>query len=194
MVRYSSRFWGELLVKFCGSPSGLLWEVEMWEKQDQTVCRREGTNMNEIAALLTSFSHLQNIAKAMLNLRDMAKLNEKIIELQSAIITAQQQAIAIQQSHATLETKTRDLEAECMRLKDWSAEKQNYICRQIASGIFAYLDNGVVHDFQKAHKYCCNCFDQGQKSLLQESHEPPGRVVHCPRCKFKTKFTRYWAS
>src|SRR5713226_6810635 len=126
--------------------------------------------MNEIAALLTSFTHLQNIAKAMLNLRDFEKLNAVVIELQSAIITAQQQTIGIQQSHAALETKAHNLEAECMRLKDWSAEKQKYTCREIATGVFAYMESSVVADFQDAHKLCCHCFDQGQKSLLQQSN------------------------
>lgn len=80
--------------------------------------------MNEIAALLTSFTHLQNIAKALVTLRDFEKLNATVLELQNAIITAQQQTIGIQQSHAALEAKTGELEAECMRLKDWSDEKQ----------------------------------------------------------------------
>src|SRR5947208_488749 len=128
--------------------------------------------MNEIAALLTSFSHLQNIAKALLSLRDFEKLNATVIDLQNAIITAQQQTIAIQQSHTALETKAHDLEAECMRLKDWSAEKQKYACREIATGRFAYVENNIVSNFQNAYKYCCNCFEQGQKSLLQQSDEP----------------------
>jgi hypothetical protein len=72
--------------------------------------------MNEIAALLTSFTHLQNIAKALLNLRDFEKLNATVIELQGAIIAAQQQTIGIQQSYAVMETKVRELEAECVSL------------------------------------------------------------------------------
>jgi len=150
--------------------------------------------MNEIAALLSSFSHLQNIAKTLLNLRDKAKLNEKIIELQSVIITAQTQVMSIQQDSTALETRVRELEAECMRLKDWSAEKQNYTCRRIARGVFAYLQKEAVSNFQDAHKYCCNCFDQGEKSLLQQTTKPleefTVRLV-CPRCKFTVDFDRY---
>jgi hypothetical protein len=148
--------------------------------------------MNEIAALLTSFTALQDIAKAMLNLRDFAKINTKLIELQGAIITAQQQAMAIQQSHAALETKAHDIEAECMRLKDWSAEKQKYTSRSIAKGVFAYVQNDIVADFEQAHKYCCNCFEQGQKSLLQQSEEPHRTVgLTCPRCNTKLVFSHY---
>ena len=148
--------------------------------------------MNEIGALLTSFTHLQNIAKALLALRDFEKLNATVMELQGAIITAQQQTISIQQGYAALDTKARDLEAECMRLKNWSTERQKYTCREIATGIFAYVDNDVVADFQHAHKLCCNCFDQGHKSLLHQSHEERRMIgLNCPRCHFKSAFYVY---
>jgi hypothetical protein len=148
--------------------------------------------MNEIAALLTSFSHLQNIAKTFLELRDLEKLNSKVIELQQAIITAQQQTMTIQQSYTMLEAKTRDLEAQCVRLKDWSGEKQNYTCRAVAQGIFAYVHKEVVTDFENAHKYCSTCFENGEKSILQQSDE--GGLdwsLNCPRCKFKVRFKYY---
>jgi hypothetical protein len=148
--------------------------------------------MSEVAALLTSFSHLQNIAKALLNLRDFEKLNATVIELQGIIITAQQQAIAIQQSHAALETKTHNLEAECMSLKEWRAEKQKYTCREIAIGRFAYVENGIVDNFQSAHKYCPNCFDEGKKSLLQQPDELYFvKGLNCPGCKTKLQFSHY---
>jgi hypothetical protein len=87
--------------------------------------------ISETSALLTSFNAIKDITKAMLSLRDIAEINTKVIELQDAIITAQTQAMSIQQNYSALEAKTRDLEEECMRLKDWSAEKQNYSLRDI---------------------------------------------------------------
>jgi len=148
--------------------------------------------MQEFSALITTFNALQDIAKAMLNLRDFAKINSKLIELQGAIITAQGQAIAIQQSYATLETKTRDLEAECMRLKDWSAEKQKYTIREIATGVFAYVLNEAMPDFERAHKYCCNCFERGQKSILQQSKGPQRNLdLTCQNCRGKLTFHGY---
>ena len=149
----------------------------------------DSISMGEMGALLSTFTHISNIAKAMLKLRDFAQVNSKMIELQGAIIIAQQQAIGIQQGYSALEAKTRELEAECMRLKDWSSEKEKYTAREIASGVFAYVENGVVDDFEQAHKYCSNCFDQGQKSLLQKFRGEKGGIgVKCPRCKFEVKF------
>jgi hypothetical protein len=117
---------------------------------------------------------------------------QRFIELQSIIIAAQQQTLAIQQSHAVLEAKTRDLEAECVRLKDWSREKQNYALREIAPGVFAYAEKQFVGAFQQAHKYCCNCFDHDEKSLLQQTnHMLSGIQLNCPRCPFKAIFNHY---
>jgi hypothetical protein len=149
--------------------------------------------MNEIGALIVTFTHLQTIAKTLLNLRDFEKLNATVIDLQNAIITAQQQAIAMQQGYTVLEAEKRKLEAECMRLKDWSAEKQQYTSRQIAPGVFAYVENKVVSGFQNAHKYCCNCFEQGQKSLLQQDNSIGDLLLKCPRrsCNFMIVFSHY---
>ena len=148
--------------------------------------------MNEITALTVTFTAIQDIAKALINLRDFEKLNAKVLELQHAVITAQQQAIAIQHSYALLETKTRDLEAECVRLKDWSGEKQNYAIREVSTGVFAYTEKKVVGGFQHAHKYCCNCFDQNEKSLLQQTSDMlTGIELSCRRCDFKSVFRHY---
>ena len=148
--------------------------------------------MNELAALLTSLTQLQNIAKALLSLRDFEKLNTTVIELQNAIITAQQQTIAIQGSYTILEAKAHGLEAELVRLKDWSAEKQKYTCREVAKGVFAYVENGDVNDFGHVHKLCCKCFEDGQKSLLQQSNEPQRSIgLNCQRCKSKLVFFSY---
>ena len=45
----------------------------------------------------------------------------------------------------------------------------------IAYGIFAYAKNDSMSDYQRAHKYCCNCFDNYKKSTLQQ-FQPEG---HC---------------
>ena len=149
--------------------------------------------MNEISALTATFTAIQDITKALISLRDFEKLNAKVLELQHAIITAQQQAIAIQQSYTLLEAKTRELEAECMRLKDWSSEKEKYAIREIASGVFAYVEKKQPMDpAQRAHKYCCNCFDRSEKSLLQQTDDIlTGIELSCPRCGFRTVFRHY---
>jgi hypothetical protein len=120
-------------------------------------------------------------------------MNGKVIELQRAILEAQQQAMAVQNDYFTVETKARELEAECMRLKDWSSEKENYSIREIASGTFAYVHKDFMGNFQSAHKYCCTCFECGKKSMLQQTSEMlSGIGIGCPSCDFKAVFHRYF--
>jgi hypothetical protein len=148
--------------------------------------------MNEIAALITSLNALSNITQAAIGLRDSVKINEKLAEVLQALVATNLQAMAVQQGYAALETKIRELQAECTRLQDWSAEKQNYACRLIAKGVFAYIHNEITDQFEQAHKYCCNCFDQGQRSLLQQSEELHRTLgLYCPRCRTKLVFNAY---
>src|SRR5258706_1802258 len=106
--------------------------------------------ISETAGLLTSFKAIYEISNALLGIRDSVQMNTKILELQGAIISAQQQAMAIQQGYATLEAKTNDIEAECKRLRDWSSEKENYTIHEIAFGVFAYIQKDFVGKYHSA--------------------------------------------
>lgn len=91
--------------------------------------------------------------------------------------------ISEQQDHSLLTTKINELEKECMRLKDWSAEKENYKREQIATGVFAYIEKNYMGKLENAHKLCCNCFDKTIKSTLQEDATPRAHWIRhliCP--------------
>lgn len=118
---------------------------------------------------LSSLSAALNIGKTLAGIRDSAKLQEAIMQFNSAIIDAQSKIISSQSEQSSLTTKVQELEKECMRLKDWSTERKRYIREQIAPGVFAYIENNFVGHFQDAHKLCCNCFDKSIQSTLQQS-------------------------
>ena len=145
--------------------------------------------MSDISGLISSFQALYSLAKSMLDIREFQNLNAKVVELQQIIISAQNQAMTAQQSHSVQSERIRELENECMRLKDWSAEKQRYSAREIAPGVFAHVENVFVGNFQHAHKLCSHCFYQHERSPVQESAEEHRRIsLSCFRCKGKVKF------
>ena len=109
---------------------------------------------------MSSLSTASSIAKTMLELRDFQQINSKVIELQQAIISAQQQVLSGQSEQATLAEKIQALENECTRLKDWTVERTRYTRREIGEGVFAYVANDQAGTLQSAHKLCCNCFDK----------------------------------
>ena len=123
-----------------------------------------------IPQALSSLSATLNIGKALVIARDVTERQELISQFNSAIIDTQAKLMAAQSEQAALSTKINELEQECMRLKDWKAEREKYSRKEIAPGVFAYIANGFVGEFQNAHKYCCNCFDSYKKSTLQQFH------------------------
>jgi hypothetical protein len=140
---------------------------------------------------LSSLSVALNIAKGLVEIRDSAKLQEAVIQFNSIIIDAQSKIISSQNEQSALTEKINQLEQECMRLKNWETERQKYSRKEIANGVFAYIENDFTGKLQNAHKYCCNCFDNFKKSTLQQFHIDVGRKLglschnKCPDLVFR---------
>lgn len=120
---------------------------------------------------MASLNAASNMISALVGLRDFAKYATQLNELHSHIIKANTTIISEQQSHLAMTARIQELEKECMRLKDWSAEKERYSRKQIANGVFAYIENESVEPLQNAHKLCCNCFNKTIQSTLQQEHK-----------------------
>lgn len=131
--------------------------------------------IESVPAALSSLSAASNIISGLIKLRDFTKHAATLSDLQSCIVEANSHIIAEQQAHSALSAKIDELEKETMRLKNWDAEREKYTRREIATGVFAYVDNGIMEKLENAHKYCCNCFDNYKKSTLQQFHIDVGR-------------------
>ena len=117
---------------------------------------------------MASLNAASTLISSLVGLRDFAKYATQLNELHGHIIKANTTIITEQQNHLALTAKIQELEKECMRLKNWSAEKERYARKQIANGVFAYLENDFMGNLQEAHKLCCNCFDKTIPSTLQQ--------------------------
>jgi hypothetical protein len=121
-----------------------------------------------LSQAITSLTAAKNIATTLLELRDFDKLTTATIELKGHLVQTYDHIISEKERVLTLQAKISELEKECIRLKDWSTEKEQYTRKQIANGVFAYIENNFKGDFQGAHKLCCNCFNKTVKSTLQQ--------------------------
>lgn len=139
---------------------------------------------------LSSFKTLTDIAQSFLQVRDTALIQGKVVELQAAIIAAQNETMAIQAAHAPLLARIDELEKEIVRLKDWETEKQRYELKRLDGGGLAYTLKGEVKSSEAAHWLCANCYQNGRPSILQPV--PRGMVharagvaakLECPACK-----------
>ena len=143
---------------------------------------------------LTSLATALDIGKSIAGIGNVAKRQEAVVQFTTAIIAANSQIIAAQKDHSAMAAEIDELKKKCVRLQDWAAERKTYTRSEIAGGIFAYVANDSLTDFEHAHKYCCNCFDKTVPSTLQQGSESKpgmGRIRTlvcpngCPRLEFR---------
>jgi len=133
-------------------------------------------DMGSIGALIGSIATAGEIAKGMINLRDTAKIQEKVIELQGVIMSAQSSAMSAQTDQFALLDRVRKLEKEVADFKAWETEKQRYELKELRPGAFVYSLKEETRNAELPHYICANCYQRGQKSILQQETHMPGLV------------------
>lgn len=147
----------------------------------------------EIQAAIASARLLGDIITASKDLRNYNELAGAVSEVNAKLMQATAVALASQEKQALLSTRVQELEKEIVCMKDWKAESQQYNAREIARGVFVYIHKDAVGETHSLHKFCSNCFDQGIKSLLQQSQEGQReRGLNCHRCRSKLVFKYYF--
>jgi hypothetical protein len=147
----------------------------------------------EVASLLASAKAAYDIAKSINAIKNEVDRNQAVSKILEVLIAVQSDALSMQEKHSLLTAKIQQLEKECDRLKDWEAEKERYELKEIAHGLFARIEKGLVGNLQSAHKFCATCFEQNSKAPLQQEKIRVGRRLSltCHRCKSKVIFDSY---
>jgi hypothetical protein len=145
-------------------------------------------DMSAIGAVATSLNTAVNIAKAMIELRDWSTAQGKVIELQQAILGAQDSLFAANQERAALVESVSDLEKEVTSLKAWETEKKRYQLEQVFGGAFAYVLKEETRGTEPIHWICTACYESGKKSILQAINTEDRKTVYrCPVCTSKIR-------
>ena len=138
----------------------------------------------EIQAAIESAKTLADIIKMSKELRESADLAAAVSEVNAKLLHVGGVALAGQEKQAQLTSRVQELEAEIVRLKDWSAEKVQYALVEFSTGMFTRIRNDSKEPLRSAHKLCNTCFDNGKKTLLQmQTGEARKRGLFCPACK-----------
>jgi hypothetical protein len=70
------------------------------------------------------------------------------------------------------------------QLEAWETEKKRYQLTDYGRGTFAYALKPDAADGEPPHRVCANCYQHGQKSILQFSHSSDTRDhFECAACK-----------
>jgi hypothetical protein len=145
-------------------------------------------DLSAIAAALSSFKTMKDIAQAMIGLRDAQAFQAKLIEFNSALIDAQTNVFSVNEERSALIERVRDLEAKIAEIEGWEAEKKRYELKEVAPRVFTYVLKPEAQGSEPSHWICPGCYQKRQKSILQglESHSF-GWSHSCPSCNLEIR-------
>lgn len=152
--------------------------------------------MEELDAVNTGLSTIRNIIPIFRSLLEKApqegaseeftrQLNSAIIQMQQAVIDAQDMVLASQATEANLRTRIQDLEKRTARTEEWSKTISRYQLADLGGnkGMAFALREEFVDVEEPMHYLCTNCSEDGIKSILQSTgmHIKPYVCPRCPR-------------
>lgn len=142
---------------------------------------------NPVSKTLSTLQSAYRLTKSIADLNEVHAIKSQIGELLAQIISAQESAITAQSDQLSLIERKTELEEKVARLEAWDADKKRYHLTETSGGLLAYALKEQKGSSKPVHMLCTNCFDQGQKSILQKESRNPGRhdVHFCPRCDFE---------
>ena len=112
-----------------------------------------------------------------------SELNTAIINMQNAVMEANDTALTAQAREAQLTQRISELEQEIMHRKDWDEEKKRYELVNLGmfGGMAYQVRKDTVREGEIQHYICTNCYEDHFKSILQQTgfRQKP---YTCPRC------------
>jgi len=123
--------------------------------------------LQEITASITAIKTATQLTKSILTLNKDTAVNEKAIELQSAIISVQASMLDLQSNYHELLQSKENIEKELLSLKDWDKIESQYDLFEINRDVFVYIPNENHPQHKPRHYLCTNCFQKNKISLLQ---------------------------
>ena len=126
-----------------------------------------------------------DIAKSLLDLKSVAEVRGKVIELQSVILSAQSSALEANARQSALVEQMRTLKEEIANIKAWEKDKQRYAFVSPWSGFIVYAMKKESAGTEPPHWICTKCYEDRRKSILnqiQRTDKTFWKIV-CPICK-----------
>lgn len=141
-----------------------------------------------IQGAVTSLKVAADIAVALGNIKTMAEVQAKAIELQQVILSAQSSALTAQSEQFTLLQEIRDLKEEVARVKAWDEQKHRYSLASPWQGAITYALKRERSNSEPPHWICSHCYEAGMKSILNDltlfpAKGPHTLVLNCSVCK-----------
>ena len=150
--------------------------------------------MEELGDINTGLSTIRQIIPLFRSLLERApqegaseeftrQLNEAVINMQQAVIDAQEMVLTGQATEAKLRSRLQGLEQQAERAEMWSKEISRYKLVDLGGnkGMAYALREEFSADDEPMHYLCTNCSEDGIKSILQSTGMSI-KPYDCPRC------------
>lgn len=136
-----------------------------------------------IQGTVSGFKLASDIAKSLLELKTISEVQAKVVDLQSAILSAQNSALAANAHQTAMIKEIGSLKEEIARIKAWEEEKQRYKLISPWPGTLLYALKEECSASEPPHWICTKCYEDGRKSLLNPQKKATRYVLICPECK-----------
>lgn len=142
---------------------------------------------------ISALSGLVGLGEKLITAKTEAEKQKLLIDFQRAIITAQGDTMSLQTQLASARGEIEQLKKELQTKQDWAEERQQYALRQVAEGVFCYVEKDAEGAPMPLRKYCPNCMERGRRSLLtllpaKEFYQGIALVCHEQACKARFEF------
>lgn len=144
--------------------------------------------MSVMMTIGAAYSGLKNglgILQGLNATNTQVQVNDAKLALQQIIFDAQAALADAKEEQASSTERIRELEAEIMRLKDWSTERERYELKRFYPGTLAYALKLSMANGEPTHMLCQHCYGRNEKSILQAtpSLRDKYRMHLCHSCK-----------
>jgi hypothetical protein len=137
-----------------------------------------------IQGLASSLKTAIDVSKALFDLKLSADVQTKVIDLQSAILAAQNSALAATAAQFELQERVKELEAQLRAVEDWNATKARYLLVAPWRGAAqVYALRRAESRGEEPHFLCTNCFHQRKPVILIPTPVQHMAIMQCPACK-----------
>jgi hypothetical protein len=149
---------------------------------------RRMVDLSAISGALSSLKAANDIAQAMIGLRDAATFQGKLIEFQAKIIEANNSAFAAHDEGFALLSRIAQLEKQVDDVKSWENEKQRSELQELPPGVFVLSLKPAMANGEPQHRLCAKCYAEDKKSILQSAGKVHGEeTLSCHGCGARMK-------
>lgn len=130
----------------------------------------------------TSIGVAKDISQSLVNLRDAELVRSKVFELTNSLMELQQQLMNAQIEQMGLVKRITELERDIAAQQQKSLVQDRYQLHQFPTGSLAYCLKPEIKDEQPKHFLCANCFEKGDRAILQVAGGRGWGGFNCQRC------------